>query len=224
MLNKEKLNNLAGELWKGAKKLRGKFKAYEYQAVILPMIMIRRIECMLIQKRTEIAGELKKANPKITDAELKKKVKQREILTIPYYNKSDWTLTKILKDDATQVEAHFREYLKEFSPILNEIIDEFNYRETISKMVKANRLDSIIDLVDDEDFSTQRLSNIEMGYVYEELLQRFTQDDAKDTGEHFTPREIIRIMVELMEIDFNPKTAKQAISIYDPACGTGTPQ
>jgi type I restriction enzyme M protein len=221
MLNKEKLNNLAGELWKGAKKLRGKFKAYEYQAVILPMIMIRRIECMLIQKRTEIETEIKKANPKITDADLKKKVKQREILTIPYYNKSEWTLTKIIKDDATQVEAHFREYLKEFSPILNEIIDEFNYRETISKMVKANRLDSIIDLVDDEDFSTQRLSNIEMGYVYEELLQRFTQDDAKDTGEHFTPREIIRIMVELMEIDFSPKTAKQAISIYDPACGTG---
>ena len=103
MLNKEKLNNLAGELWKGAKKLRGKFKAYEYQAVILPMIMIRRIECMLIQKRTEIEGELKKANPKITDAELKKKVKQLEILTIPYYNKSYWTLSKILKDDATQL-------------------------------------------------------------------------------------------------------------------------
>jgi type I restriction enzyme M protein len=120
-----------------------------------------------------------------------------------------------------QVEAHFREYLKEFSPLINDIIDEFNYRETISKMAKANRLDSIIDLVAREDFSTQRLSNIEMGYVYEELLQRFTQDDAKDTGEHFTPREIIRIMVELMEIDFNPATAKQAISIYDPACGTG---
>jgi type I restriction enzyme M protein len=60
MLNKEKLNNLAGELWKGAIKLRGKFKAYEYQAVILPMIMIRRIECMLIQKRAEIAEELKR--------------------------------------------------------------------------------------------------------------------------------------------------------------------
>ena len=60
-----------------------------------------------------------------------------------------------------------------------------------------------------------------MGYVYEELLQRFSQDDAKDTGEHFTPREIIRIMVDLMDIDFDPKTSKQAISIYDPACGTG---
>lgn len=221
MLNKEKLNNLANELWKGAKKLRGKFKAYEYQAVILPMIMIRRIECMLIQKREEIAEEILKSNPKISGTELKKKVKSREILTVPYYNKSDWTLTKILKDDATQVEAHFREYLKNFSELINEIIDEFNYRETISKMVKANRLASIIDLVDDEDFGTKQLSNLEMGYVYEELLQRFTQDDAKDTGEHFTPREIIRIMVELMKIDFNPKTAKKAISIYDPACGTG---
>jgi type I restriction enzyme M protein len=221
MLNKEKLNNLAGELWKGAIKLRGKFKAYEYQAVILPMIMIRRIECMLIQRRNDIEQEIKKANPKISDTDLKNKVKQREILTIPYHNKSSWTLTKILKDDATQVEANFREYLKEFSPLVNEIIDEFNYRETVGKMVKANRLDSIIGLVDKEDFSTQRLSNIEMGYVYEELLQRFTQDDAKDTGEHFTPREIIRTMVELMEINFDPKTTKQAISIYDPACGTG---
>lgn len=221
MLSKEKLNNLAGELWKGAIKLRGKFKAYEYQAVILPMVMIRRIECMLIQKRHEIESELKKANPDIIETELKKKVKQREVLTVSYFNKTEWTLTKILKDDATQVETHFREYLNGFSDIINEIIDEFNYRETISKMVKANRLDSIIDLVDDEDFSTQRLSNLEMGYVYEELLQRFTQDDAKDTGEHFTPREIIRIMVELMEIDFDPASSKRAISIYDPACGTG---
>ena len=71
-------------------------------------------------------------------------------------------------------------------------------------MVKANRLESIIRLVADEDLSSGRLSNLEMGYVYEELLQRFTQDDAKDTGEHFTPREIIRIMVDLLNINFNP--------------------
>ncbi len=221
MLNKEKLNNLSSELWKGATKLRGKFKAYEYQAVILPMIMIRRIECKLLQSREKIENELLNRHPKLSETERKKKVKQREILTVPFHNKSDWTLANILKEDATKVEAHFNEYLTSFSPLITDIIDEFNYHETVAKMVKANRLDSIIDLVDDEDFSTQRLSNIEMGYVYEELLQRFTQDDAKDTGEHFTPREIIRIMVELMEIDFNPKTAKQAISIYDPACGTG---
>ena len=115
--------------------------------------MIRRIECMLIQRRKEIEDELKKVNPKIIDPELKKKIKHREILTVSYYNKTDWTLSKILKDDATQVETHFRQYRTGFSEIINEIIDEFNYRETISKMVKANCLDSIIDLVDDEDFS-----------------------------------------------------------------------
>ncbi|MEI8047352.1 MAG: N-6 DNA methylase [Bacteroidota bacterium] len=221
MINKERLNNLASELWKGAIKLRGKFKAYEYQAVILPMVMIRRIECMLLQKREELEAEIKKNNSSISDSDLKKKVKQREILTVPFHNKSEWTLKSIQNEDSTQVETNFREYLKEFSPLINEIIDEFNYRETVTKMVKANRLESIISLVADEDFSTARLSNIEMGYVYEELLQRFTQDDAKDTGEHFTPREIIRIMVELLDIDFDPNKSTQSISIYDPACGTG---
>jgi len=88
-------------------------------------------------------------------------------------------------------------------------------------MVKEKRLASIIQLVAEADFSPQRLSNIEMGYVYENLIQMFSQDDAKDTGEHFTPREIIRIMVDLMEIDFDPETATQSISLYDPACGTG---
>ncbi|MDZ7690745.1 MAG: N-6 DNA methylase [Balneolaceae bacterium] len=73
----------------------------------------------------------------------------------------------------------------------------------------------------EEDFSPSRLSNLEMGYVYEELLRRFSEDDAKDTGEHFTPREIIRIMVDLLEIDFDPAETQEAISIYDPACGTG---
>jgi type I restriction enzyme M protein len=117
--------------------------------------------------------------------------------------------------------ANFRDYLNSFSDNIDEIIDKFEYRQTVTKMVKEKRLSSIIQFAAEEDFSPERLSNIEMGYVYEELLQRFSQDDAKDTGEHFTPREIIRIMVDLMEIDFDPKTAKQAISIYDPACGTG---
>ena len=88
-------------------------------------------------------------------------------------------------------------------------------------MVQANRLESIMDLVKNLDLSPVRLSNLEMGYVYEELLQRFSQDDAKDTGEHFTPREVIRLMVGLLDIDLNAILNNRAISIYDPACGTG---
>lgn len=219
-MKKENLINLTNEIWKGAVKLRGKFKAYEYQGIILPIIMIRRIECVLIQKREEIKEDLKSKHPELNEKELEAKVKQKEILTIPFHNKSNWTLNKIIKESELQVEKNFRDYLNNFSDEVDDIINNFKYREKVTDMVKANRLQSIIELVAEEDFSPNRISNLEMGYVYEELLQKFTQDDAKDTGEHFTPREIVKIMVDLMEIKFDVKEGK-SISIYDPACGTG---
>jgi type I restriction enzyme M protein len=221
MINKERLENLTNETWKGAIKLRGKFKAKDYPTVILPMIMIRRIECVLEEKREEFKNQILSKEPNIKDADLQKRIKQMEVHTLPFYNKSNWTLKGILDESSSQVEANFRDYINHFSENIDEIIDKFNYRQTVTQIVKAKRLSSIIQLAAEEDFSPNRLSNIEMGYVYEELLQRFSQDDAKDTGEHFTPREIIRIMVDLMEIDFDPATATKAISFYDPACGTG---
>lgn len=220
MLNKVNLENLTNEIWKGAIKLRGKFKAKDYPSVILPMIMIRRIECVLIENRKEMAELICKQDPGIDEATVQKRVKIQES-TLPFYNTTTWTLKSIEKESSTQVEANFRAYLNGFSENIDEIIEKFNYRFWVSEMVKAKRLAAVIQFASDEDFSPTRLSNIEMGYVYEELLQRFSQDDAKDTGEHFTPREIIRIMVDLMEIDFDPSKAKKAISIYDPACGTG---
>lgn len=108
MLNKEKLENLTNEIWKGAIKLRGKFKAKDYPTVILPMVMIRRIECVLIKKREEIAEEIKKQTPGIDDATLQKRVKIQES-TLTFYNKSNWTLKSILKESASQVEANFRD-------------------------------------------------------------------------------------------------------------------
>lgn len=221
MLNKEKLENLANEIWKGAIKLRGKFKAKDYPSVILPMIMIRRIECVLIEKRKEITAFIETQSPDLDGENFKKISKIREANELPFFNRTDWTLKGILAESSQQVEANFRSYLNGFSENIQEIIDKFDYRETVTKMSREKRLYSIVQLVADEDLSPQRLSNIEMGYVYEELLQRFSQDDAKDTGEHFTPREIIRIMVELLEIQFNPAVSQRAISIYDPACGTG---
>lgn len=220
MINKERLENLTNEIWKGAIKLRGKFKAKDYPAVILPMIMIRRIESVLEQKREKFKEEILEKTPDIDQKTLKKRIKIRE-QNEAFYNKSNWTLKAILDESPAQVEANFRDYINSYSDNIDDIIDKFNYRYVVTQMVKAKRLSSIIQLVAEEDFSPNRLSNIEMGYVYEELLQRFSQDDAKDTGEHFTPREIIRIMVDLMEINFDPATATKAISFYDPACGTG---
>lgn len=221
MINKERLQNLSNEIWKGAIKLRGKFKAKDYPSVILPMIMIRRIECVLEEKREEFRIQLLDKTPDLEKEELEKRIKAMEVNNLDFYNKSKWTLAGILKESSSQVETNFRDYINNYSDNIDEIIDKFDYRITVTKIVKAKRLASIIELAADEDFSPSRLSNIDMGYVYEELLQKFSQDDAKDTGEHFTPREIIRVMVDLMEVDFDPANAEQAISIYDPACGTG---
>ncbi len=220
MINKERLENLTQEVWKGAIKLRGKFKAKDYPSVILPMIMIRRIESVLEVKREQFKTAILTKTPEIDNETLQKRIKIQE-QNEPFYNKSNWTLKGIIAESASQVEANFRDYINSYSSNIDDIIDKFDYRNWVTQMVKAKRLSSIIQLVAEEDFSPERLSNIEMGYVYENLLQLFSQDDAKDTGEHFTPREIIRIMVDLMEIDFDPEKAKKAISIYDPACGTG---
>lgn len=220
MINKERLENLTQEVWKGAIKLRGKFKAKDYPSVILPMIMIRRIESVLEAKREQFKTAILAKTPDLDNETLQKRIKIQE-QNEAFYNNSTWTLKGILDESASQVEANFRDYINSYSTNIDDIIDKFNYRYWVTEMVKAKRLSSIIQLVAEEDFSPKRLSNIEMGYVYENLLQMFSQDDAKDTGEHFTPREIIRIMVDLLEIDFDPETAKKAISIYDPACGTG---
>lgn len=239
MINKSRLENLSNEVFKGAIKLRGKFKAKDYPMVILPMIMIRRIECVLEENRAKYKSiiiskddsfddkkikalyEKDAEKGKTKQAELAKRIKQYERAKLEFYNTSNWTLKSILADSSTLVESNFRSFLNGFSENIEEIIDKFEYRQMVTKMIKEKRLSQIIQLVAEEDFSPTRLSNIEMGYVYENLLQRFSQDDAKDTGEHFTPREIIRIMVDLMEIDFDPETATKAISLYDPACGTG---
>jgi len=220
MINKEQLTNLSDDIWKGAIKLRGKFKAKDYPSIILPMIMIRRIECVLEAKRAEIKADLIKNSPDLDQETLEHRAKIVE-KQLPFFNKSSWTLKKILGESSSQVEANFRDYINSFSENIDEIIEKFDYRAVVTKVVNAKRLPSIIELAADSDFSPTRLSNIEMGYVYEELVQKFSQDDAKDTGEHFTPREIIRMMVDLMQIDFDPSNATKAISIYDPACGTG---
>jgi type I restriction enzyme M protein len=100
------------------------------------------------------------------------------------------------------------------------LLVHLGYNETINKMLKANRLHSIMEQYANEDFSPKRLSGLEVGYIYEELLKRFTQENSKVAGDHFTPREVIRLMVGLLEINFDPASNK-ALSLYDPACGTG---
>lgn len=218
-LNKPKLDNLANEIWKSAERLRGKFKAYEYQNVILPIIVIRRLECVLLKWREEKRAEIRAKQPKKTDKELDalvKKLEQNPQLC-PFSNKTNWTLHKIYDEDHTLLEENFRAYINGFSKNVNEIIEHFNYRATIGQMVKNNRLAPILNQYKELPLGPDQLSNLEMGYIYEELLRRFSEQSGEEAGEHFTPREVIRLMVELLDMPIPEKH----LSIYDPACGTG---
>jgi type I restriction enzyme M protein len=216
-LNKPKLDNLTNEIWKSAERLRGKFKSYEYQSVILPIIVIRRLECVLIRWRDEKAQEVKAKRPDIADADLKALVKKLETGNAPFYNHTDLTLAKIYVEDPMMMEQNFRAYISGFSQNVDDIIDHFNYRATIGLMVKNNRLAPILSQYKDLALGPEMLSPLEMGYVYEELLRRFSEQSGDEAGEHFTPREVVRLMVELLEIPI----PERHLSIYDPACGTG---
>jgi type I restriction enzyme M protein len=218
-LNKPKLDNLAGEIWKSAERLRGKFKAYEYQSVILPIIVIRRLECVMLKWREEKRVEIQARKSSLTEQEIDKLVKKLEQnpQQAPFFNKTEWTLRKVYEEDHALLEENLRAYINGFSQNVDDIIEHFNYRATITQMVKNNRLSPILNQYKELEIGPDELSNLEMGYIYEELLRRFSEQSGEEAGEHFTPREVIRLMVELLEI---PIPAKH-ISIYDPACGTG---
>lgn len=219
ILNKGKLNNLTNEIWKSAERLRGKFKAYEYQSVILPIIVIRRLESVLIDWREKQTAAIRKKRPDIDEKELEKLIKKLELnpKMSPFSNKTKWTLRKICEEDPTLMEKNFRNYIKGFSENIQEIIDHFDYRAVIRRMVKNSRLAPILRQYSAEELGPEHLSNLEMGYIYEELLRRFSEQSGEEAGEHFTPREVIRLMIQLFDIPL----PKKHISIYDPACGTG---
>ena len=174
-LNKPKLDNLTSDIWKSAERLRGKFKSYEYQSVILPIIVIRRLECVLIKWREEKAAEVRGKRPNITDEELAKLVKGLETNTAPFSNKTDLTLQKVYEEDHALLEENFRAYINGFSKNVDDIVEHFNYRATIGQMVKNNRLAPILNQYKDLELGPDKLSPLEMGYVYEELLRRFSE-------------------------------------------------
>jgi len=219
ILNKDKLNNFTNEIWKSAERLRGKFKAYEYQSVILPIIVIRRLECVLISWREKQAAEILKKRPGMEEEALATLVKKLELnpQKSPFSNKTNWTLAAICKEDPTLMEKNFRDYMNGFSENIQDIIDHFDYRAIVGRMVKNARLAPILRQYANENLGPDHLSNLEMGYIYEELLRRFSEQSGEEAGEHFTPREVIRLMVELLDIPLPQKH----LSIYDPACGTG---
>jgi len=215
----EQINNHAGFIWSVADLLRGDYKQSEYGRVILPLTVLRRLDCVLdpvkpamLEKHEQVKGKVGNFGPlldKLTDI--------RDL-----WNISPFDLAKLL-DDPDHIADNLRAYIHGFSPEIRDIIDKFDLAAQITRLDKANLLFLVVSKFAEIDLHPDKVSNIEMGYLYEELIRRFSELSNETAGEHFTPREVIRLMVSLLFIEDDKLLSKPGVvkTIFDPACGTG---
>jgi type I restriction enzyme M protein len=205
-------------IWSVADILRGDFKPHEYGQTILPFVVLRRLECALESSKERVISKAKSLEGKITDLET---ILNKES-GHTFYNTSPLSLAKILQDP-NKAAANLNSYIRSFSPSASEVLDKYGFPDKIKKLEDQGLLYQIIGKFADIDLSEESVSNEAMGYVFEELLRKFSEMSNETAGEHYTPREVIRLMVNLLFIEDSKALAgqKPIRSIYDPACGTG---
>jgi type I restriction enzyme M protein len=209
----------ASFIWSVADLLRGPYRPNQYKDVMLPMTVLRRLDCVLEPTKDEVLKEYQRLSGG--------KVKNLDpilcrVTGVPFYNISRYSFEK-LKGDPDNIAANLTNYIKGFSIRAREIIENFGFEEHISKLDKNDRLYLLVSRFCDIDLHPQKVSNLEMGYVFEELVRRFNEASNEEAGDHFTPREVIRLMVNLIFMpDSDVLTIKGIVkTLYDPACGTG---
>lgn len=206
----------ANFIWSVADLLRGDYKQSEYGKVILPFTVLRRLDCVLEPTKEQVLARI----PTIT-AQNKGPILER-ITGQTFYNTSRYDFKK-LKDDANHIADNLINYINGFSPNAREIIDYFNFTEQITRLDNANLLYLVVCKFAEIDFHPDTVSNIEMGYIFEELIRKFSEISNETAGEHFTPREVIRLMVNILFNEDSDVLRKEGVvrTLYDPACGTG---
>jgi len=216
--------NLADFIFNIANKLRGPYRPPQYRKVMLPMTVLRRLDCVLGPTKEAVLKEYEKLKAKDMPESTFHSILGRIALKNgeqPLYNISAYTFKKLLEDHE-QISTNLLNYINGFSPKAKEIFENFKFDLEIEKLDKTNRLFHIVKEFADVDLHPSTVSNIEMGYIFEELIRRFNEQANEEAGDHFTPREVIKLMAHLMYTDDEDIYRKGIVrKIYDPACGTG---
>jgi len=212
-------NEKVNFIWSVAELLRGPYRPNQYKDVMLPMTVLRRLDCVLEPTKQQVLDKLEaleNSNIKNKEPILKRAAGQQ------FYNTSLYTFEK-LKGDPDNIKNNLVHYIKTFSSRARDIIDHFNFEEQIDKLDKAGRLYLIVAKFCEIDLHPDKVPNIEMGYIFEELIRRFNEASNEEAGDHFTPREVIRLMVDLIFAPDNDTLTTRGIvrTLFDPACGTG---
>jgi type I restriction enzyme M protein len=197
--------------------LRGLFKPHEYGDVILPFVVLRRLDCVLEPDKDKVYQLFTQYKDKLDDPT---PVILNQIGTT-FYNHSKYDLTR-LKQDPQNINFNFKNYLSGYSENVIEILENFQLEKPVEKLNKNNRLFLLIDKFTEVDLSPKVVSNHVMGQIFEELLRKFSEMSNETSGEHYTPRDIVRLLVSMVFSDQEDLQGEGKIrSIYDPCCGTG---
>ena len=211
-------SQLANFIWSICNLLRGPYKRNEYRKVILPLTVLRRFDCLLAPTKAQVLARHSKikAKPETVVRSLLEKVTGR-----PFYNLSKLDFPRLL-DDPNQLAPNLNAYINGYSKNVREVMENFAFDQQITRMAEKNLLYEVVKKFAAVDLSPERVDNVQMGYVFEELIRIGAEQSNEEAGEHFTPREVIRLMVNLLlspERDLRKSYVVK--TIYDPACGTG---
>ena len=206
-------------IWSIAELLRGDYKQSDYGKVILPLTVMRRLDCVLEPTKDAVLAKhasLKALNMANVEPILNREAGQS------FHNTSRFTFQK-LKDEPEKIAPNLIHYLQGFSAKAREILEKFEFEAQIAKLDAADLLYQVVLRFIEIDLHPEIVSNLEMGYIFEELIRRFSEQSNETAGEHFTPREVIRLMVDLLFVEDGATLTRKGIvrTLYDPACGTG---
>lgn len=213
------LNEKINLIWSIADKLRGAYKPHEYGKVILPFTVLRRFDCILEKKKSDVLNEVSKIQslPKeIQTAKLK------SVSGYDFYNTSEFNFIKLLSDP-NNIESNLKSYIEGFSQNVIDILDNFKISAELQKLAENNILYQVVQEFSKTDMHPEVISNHDMGYVFEEVVRKFLEGYNAQAGEHYTPREVVELMVNVLFCNDKEMLTKDSAvrSIYDPACGTG---
>jgi type I restriction enzyme M protein len=212
------IKNHAAFIWSVADLLRGDYKQSEYGKVILPLTVICRLDCVLEPTKAAVLARAKSLKGQVENVD----PVLESVAGQGFFNTSPLDFRRLL-DDPGQIAGNLRGYIAGFSAGAREVIEKFDFDVQIARLAKDNLLYQVIGKFADVDLHPEVVSNLEMGYLYEELVRRFSELSNETAGEHFTPREVIRLMVNLLFAEDDEMLTGPGVvrTLFDPACGTG---
>jgi len=214
-------NYFANLIWQIADLLRGPYRPPQYERVMLPMTVLRRFDCVLAPTKVRVLAEhAKRKGGKLEGDALDSKL--NEAAGQRFHNHSALDFEK-LKGDPDNIEKHLVSYIKGFSANVRRIFEYFEFENEIERMREANILYLVVSKFCDVDLHPNTVPNQQMGLIFENLIRRFNELANETAGDHFTPREVIRLMVNILFIHDDKLLATPGTvrKLLDPACGTG---